>query len=113
MRLAKSGKEPASYVWSFVQQTHDLELAQYHLLQCDRLFQPWLNKQIEDNIGLEKIGAWQKFRQLQWIISYLNIFAAPWLAQRILVMIAVKLRLKTILIAHAHAQQPCSEVTDI
>jgi hypothetical protein len=29
------------------------------------------------------------------------------------VMIAMKLRLKTILIAHAHAQQRCSEVTGI
>ena len=28
-------------------------------------------------------------------------------------MIAMKLRLKTIRIADAHAQQPCSEVTDI
>ena len=76
MRLAESGKEPASYVWSFVQQTQTLELAQLYLLQCDRLFQPWLNKQIEDNVGLEKIGTWQKLRQLLLIISHFNMFAA-------------------------------------
>ena len=77
MRLAKSGKEPASYVWSFVQQTHDLELAQPYLLQCDRLFQPWLNKQIGDNVGLEKNRSMIKISSitvnhfvLEYICSY-------------------------------------------
>ena len=38
----------------FFQQTHNLEVAQPYLLQCDRLFQPWFNNQVEDNVGLER-----------------------------------------------------------
>jgi len=37
-----------------VQQADKRKSAQPHVFQCDRLFQPWLNKQIEDSVGLEQ-----------------------------------------------------------
>ena len=45
----------------FFQQTHDLELARPHLLQCDRLFQPCSSKKMTTAPSWNNIGIWQNF----------------------------------------------------